>query len=713
VGGVYDLSSGSVQWLGEHPAQPKLLAYNSGGAHSDAGHAAVAKHGRTEAADAAPIELVPAARLSELDQARSAKPHVEVPHYPPNTHNSLNLLLLVVGVIAGAFGLVSWKTGLFQQLGIRGKLYSGFAAVVLLAVAIGGVGYTSLSQVSEKAAESLLAVNMEFYASEARALQNRFILEGIADHERGEEILAEHAHTLERVHVLLDEFESLPLDEVARGASGELAKETQHYEEVFTELVHYFHEIEQLKKLLTATGKELDQGLVELIHQHEAELAELEQNGANSQDLIVTTQLVETLLEAEVLAAKIAQAETEFLLTKHLATVAAIEQLFGTFYARIDRAIALEVAAAGGETGGAEVQHLRKLREKALGYQEATAKIVIDELLVGGEMVTCDAALGHFSQEAEAIATRAQAEAAAYKASAARTSIMMVVVAALVGSLLSFFISRGITKPVQIAISGLTAGSDHVRVAAGQVSTASQSLAETSTEQASSLEETSSALEELTAMTRQNAENSGKASHLAETARNNAASGDQTMHQLNGAMNAINESSGEISKIIKVIEEIAFQTNLLALNAAVEAARAGEHGKGFAVVADEVRSLALRAAEAARDTTGLIEQSVARAQEGTSVAASAGSVLQSIVGDVTQIADLLGGINTASNEQARGVDQINSAVSQIDQVTQTNAASAEESASAAEELSAQATQLNSIVDSLVTIVSGGKSRPSV
>ncbi|MCB9850742.1 MAG: PAS domain S-box protein [Phycisphaerales bacterium] len=238
---------------------------------------------------------------------------------------------------------------------------------------------------------------------------------------------------------------------------------------------------------------------------------------------------------------------------------------------------------------------------------------------------------------------------------------------------------------------------DQINEGASQVSGSSQQLSEGATEQASSLEETSASLEEMAAMTRTNAANAAQVNELAGSARDAANEGDQTMGHLNQAMTDINTSSEKISKIIKVIEEIAFQTNLLALNAAVEAARAGEHGKGFAVVADEVRSLAQRAAQAAGETTSLIDESVKKAQEGTTVASAVGKALTKIVEQINKVSELVDGISTASNEQAQGVDQVNTAVTQMNTVTQQNAAGSEELASAAEQMTAQVATLRAKV----------------
>ncbi|MGD8452376.1 MAG: methyl-accepting chemotaxis protein [Phycisphaerae bacterium] len=268
------------------------------------------------------------------------------------------------------------------------------------------------------------------------------------------------------------------------------------------------------------------------------------------------------------------------------------------------------------------------------------------------------------------------------------------------------YVRARVTGPINRLIEGLNAGADQVHDAASEVSSASQRIAQGASEQSAALQQSSRALGEVAGTTRANAGRAQEASELSAQARTAAEHGDQTMARLDTAMTAINESSGQISKIIKVIEEIAFQTNLLALNAAVEAARAGEHGKGFAVVADEVRNLAQRAAQAAGDTTGLIQDSIGKTKEGAEVAGEVAQALGTMVGDVNKITDLINAIAQASQEQAQGVDQVNRGVSEMDKVTELNASGAEELASASEELNAQSATLKGMMDGLAAIVSG-------
>ncbi len=234
---------------------------------------------------------------------------------------------------------------------------------------------------------------------------------------------------------------------------------------------------------------------------------------------------------------------------------------------------------------------------------------------------------------------------------------------------------------------------DQVSQGAGQVAAASQALSSGATEQAASLEEITSSIQNIASQTRINAENAQQANMLAGSSRTAAERGNSEMQDLTQAMTDINASSRDIGKIIKVIDEIAFQTNLLALNAAVEAARAGRHGKGFAVVAEEVRNLAARSAKAARETADMIDTAIARAENGANIAQRTTASLQEIVSSSERVADIVGEIAAASNEQAQGISQITIGLQQIDKVTQQNTAGAEESASAAEELANRAADL--------------------
>jgi len=290
--------------------------------------------------------------------------------------------------------------------------------------------------------------------------------------------------------------------------------------------------------------------------------------------------------------------------------------------------------------------------------------------------------------------------------SASLTLIVGLVVALLVGVGVAFLIIRNSNRVLTAVANTLNDGSSQVSAASGQVSSASQSLAEGSSDQASSLEETSSSLEEMASMTKRNSDNTRKANELAKEARSAADKGVGDMQTMATAMDAIKGSSDDIAKIIKTIDEIAFQTNILALNAAVEAARAGEAGMGFAVVADEVRNLAQRCAQAAKETAGKIEGAITRAGQGVEITGKVAAALNEIVAKVRQVDELVTEVAGASQEQTEGITQINTAVAQMDKVTQSNAATAEESAAAAQELNAQAEVMRQSVAELLNLVGG-------
>ena len=246
-------------------------------------------------------------------------------------------------------------------------------------------------------------------------------------------------------------------------------------------------------------------------------------------------------------------------------------------------------------------------------------------------------------------------------------------------------------------IATVRTSADTVSVAAAQISAGNADLSVRTEQQASSLEETASSLEELTSAVRQNTDNARQANSLAVSASDVARKGGAVVAQVVGTMGSINESAKKIADIIGVIDGIAFQTNILALNAAVEAARAGEQGRGFAVVATEVRNLAQRSAAAAKEIKGLIEDSVDKVNTGSALVDQAGATMEEIVASIRRVTDIMGDIANASHEQSAGIEQVNQAISQMDQVTQQNAALVEEAAAAASSLQDRAVELVDVV----------------
>ena len=267
-------------------------------------------------------------------------------------------------------------------------------------------------------------------------------------------------------------------------------------------------------------------------------------------------------------------------------------------------------------------------------------------------------------------------------------------------------LSRSLAKPLKRSISALTEGAQRMSQSAATLSSSSQSLAEGSSQQAAALEETSASLEEMSSMTKKTAIDANQADGSMGQARKMVDQAGQDMELMAGSMGQIADAGREIGKIIKTIDEIAFQTNILALNAAVEAARAGEAGAGFAVVAGEVRNLAMRSAEAARNTQKLIDEVVGRINQGADLVGRSKDSFQAVAGASQKAAGLISEISVASGEQAQGIEQVSKALHQMDSVVQRNAAQAEEAASAAEEMEAQARTVQNVARDLQRLMHG-------
>jgi methyl-accepting chemotaxis protein len=352
---------------------------------------------------------------------------------------------------------------------------------------------------------------------------------------------------------------------------------------------------------------------------------------------------------------------------------------------------------------------MERIDEVLLAVQSYKAAFIDCEALTrrqrAAESAMVDAASG-----IQTLCENARGRQQAAMQTQSRTAITLALgataVAIVGGLLLSLLITRSITRPLLGAIRDMRRGADRVAGASHQISGASHALAEGASEQAASIGETAASLVEMASMANRNAENARCAGDLMAATHRVVGDANRSMADLTRSIEDISLASGKTQKIVKTIDAIAFQTNLLALNAAVEAARAGEAGAGFAVVAEEVRNLAIRSAEAARQTASLIDGTVDRVQNGASLVAHTNGAFSEVVESAGKVAALIREIAEACKEQAVGVEQINRAVADIDGVTQQNAANAEKSASSSQELDAQSERLLALVTDLSRLVGG-------
>ncbi|ADK83858.1 methyl-accepting chemotaxis sensory transducer [Desulfarculus baarsii DSM 2075] len=602
-----------------------------------------------------------------------------------------------------------------KKLSLRKKLLGGFVAVAVLTLVVGFVGWQgarSMGADMDKvvndclpAVQSLMEAQLAL--TEIGAAQEGLMRTGLTM-ERREALYAQAAAGRKSYDAAMARFDGLPMDQTQAAALAEFKGQTVKAQAEIDQFFALSHKLEANAILNPGQLRESLEGFrgdhYKLLGQSCTLIAQgvAFQGGDDATKCNFGRWMADFKTDNPVLKSALATMHDH-----HHAFHAAVGKLQGLMAqdAREEASAVYRtemIPAAEATFKQFEVMRLEAAKAQEL-YAQMAEKARSAATMLESPLKMLALMLAEKRQAAQAAQAQAESQGAWV-----RVLTMGGMVVGFVGAvLLGFFITGAIAKPLAGVIAGLSAGADQVAAASNQVAGSSQSLAEGSAQQAAALEETSSSLEEMSSMTKQNAQNAEEANSLTGEAAQVLHRASQAMGELTSSMEAISQTSREMAKIIKTIDEIAFQTNLLALNAAVEAARAGESGAGFAVVAGEVRNLAGRAAEAAKNTAALIESSVSGIAQGVDMARRTSQVFEEVAANAGKVGHLVGEIAAASHEQAQGIALVSKASGEMDQVTQQNAASAEESAAAAQEMSAQAQTMQAYVGQLTTLVTGG------
>ena len=505
---------------------------------------------------------------------------------------------------------------------------------------------------------------------------------------------------LQDIYKQIDETKEKLNEASDKAKMDQIKKYAQEYESYFNQFVKNQEEdIVNTRSAMISSADEFVRLCEQMYEKQSSDLELAVQNGADAQTIANDTQQVNDATALKEMAFQARIIEKNFQLYHDSKYLTEMKTHMTTIYSKIQEAKLILQSQ--------EDKNLyTNLEQAARDYQTGFDNNV--DAFNKGQTLTAQLTKSRevFQDETEGLRELQKNEMQATQNSTIMLVLVLSVVGVIVGIVIALMIVRSIVGPLTKINNNLRDGAEQVASASEQLSAASQQLAEGSSEQASSLEETSATLDESNSMLQQTADNTAKATEIAQVAAKASDKGSQEMKEMMASMKQIKDSSGELSKIIKVIDDIAFQTNLLSLNAAVEAARAGEAGAGFAVVAEEVRNLAQRSAKAAQDTTEIIEKNVQLSESGVNVAQKVQEALQEINTQSNELSKLIDQINSASREQTQGISQINQAVNQMEQVTQQNAANAEETASSSEEMSAQAESLNEIVLQLNEMITG-------